>query len=85
MVTMTVDHIGSSEVVGTVGETGSTNVAVRREAGFHIVDAWSKIAVVICCSTGSDIIERVRAIVDAVNRGDEGRVVHNSAATLCEN
>ncbi len=80
MVTMTVDHIGSSEVFGKVDETSSTNAAVRREIGFHIIDSWSKVAVgtvVICFSMGGDAVERVKAIVGIINIGDEGRIMHN--------
>ena len=76
---MTMDHIGSNEVVGMVGETGSTNTGVRREAGFHILDAWSVGTVVICYSMGSGAVEQVQPIVGSLNRGVESRVMHNMA------
>ncbi len=82
MISMTAYHIGSSDVVGTVGEAASTITGVRREDGFHIVDAWGKVAVgtvVMGYSMSSDADERIQAIVGTINIGDEGRVLPNLA------
>ena len=57
-----------------VSQARSSNVVVWREAGFDVVDTWTKAtvgAVVVCYSMSSNGSETVAAMNDVVSREDE--------------